>query len=51
MQITYEGNGERIDTWLSKEFSYSRNFFHHIISRGGIEVNGKPVKKSHKLKN
>lgn len=36
----YEGSGdisvtktERIDTRLSKEFSYSRSFFHHIIER------------------
>ena len=50
MQITYEGNWERIDTWLSREFPYSRNFFHHIISRWGIEVNKKSIKKSHKLK-
>ena len=30
---TYEGTGERIDTRLSKQFAYSRSFFHHIISR------------------
>ena len=41
---------ERLDTWLTKQFSYSRNFFHHIISREGILVNGKPAKKSLKLK-
>lgn len=29
----YEGVGERIDTRLSKQFSYSRSFFHHIIER------------------
>lgn len=42
--------GERIDTWLTKQFSYSRNFFHHIIERNWISVNGKQIKKSHKLK-
>ncbi|MFA7298136.1 MAG: RluA family pseudouridine synthase [Candidatus Absconditabacterales bacterium] len=54
----YEGSGdlsniktERIDIRLSKQFSYSRSFFHHIISRGGIKVNGKVVKKSYQLKN
>lgn len=47
----YEGLGERIDTRLSKEFSYSRSFFHHIIERWGVKVNGKIVKKSYQLKN
>ncbi len=47
---TYEGSGERIDTRLSKEFSYSRSFFHHIIERWGVHVNGKVVKKSYQLK-
>lgn len=47
----YEGSGERIDTRLSKEFSYSRNFFHHIIERWGVQVNEKVVKKSYQLKN
>ena len=41
---------DRIDLRLSGQFSYSRNFFHHIIERGGIQVNGKVVKKSYKLK-
>ncbi|MCX6823719.1 MAG: RluA family pseudouridine synthase [candidate division SR1 bacterium] len=41
---------ERIDTRLSKQFSYSRSFFHHIIERGGVKVNGKVVKKSYQLK-
>lgn len=40
----------RIDMRLSKHFSYSRSFFHHIISRGGVKVNGKVVKKSYQLK-
>ncbi|HBB04812.1 TPA: hypothetical protein DCZ39_08235 [Patescibacteria group bacterium] len=54
----YEGAGDlsapkegRIDTRLSKEFSYSRSFFHHIISRGGVKVNNKVIKKSYQLKN
>jgi 23S rRNA pseudouridine1911/1915/1917 synthase len=41
---------ERIDIWLTKQFPYSRNFFHHIIERGGVSVNKKQIKKSHKLK-
>lgn len=41
---------ERIDTWLTKQFPYSRNFFHHIIERHWISVNNKQIKKSHKLK-
>ena len=48
--MIYSGSGERIDTRLSKEFSYSRNFFHHIIARGGILVNHAPIKKSYTLK-
>lgn len=40
----------RIDTRLSKQFTYSRSFFHHIIARGGIKVNDKVVKKSYQLK-
>ncbi|MCK9467024.1 MAG: RluA family pseudouridine synthase [Candidatus Absconditabacterales bacterium] len=49
--LKYNGNGERIDTRLSEQFPYSRNFFHHIISRGGVKVGGKIIKKSYKLKN
>jgi len=41
---------ERIDTWLTKQFPYSRNFFHHIIERNWISINNKKIKKSHKLK-
>ena len=50
-EIIYNwGWWDRVDSRLSSEFSYSRNFFHHIIERGGIQVNGKVVKKSYKLK-
>ena len=45
----YEGEGERIDIRLSKKFSYSRSFFHHIIKRGGVKVNHKVIKKSYYL--
>lgn len=41
---------DRIDTFLSSYFSYSRNFFHHIIERNWVLVNWKKVKKSYKLK-
>lgn len=48
----YEGPGnERIDTRLSKQFSYSRSFFHHIIERWWVKVNNKVIKKSYQLKN
>ena len=50
-EVIYEGNEQRIDSRLSSAFSYSRNFFHHIIERWWIQVNGKTVKKSYKLKN
>ena len=50
-EIIYEWKWwDRIDSWLSGQFLYSRNFFHHIIERWGIQVNGKVVKKSYKLK-
>lgn len=49
--LSFEGSPERIDTWLTKQFPYSRNFFHHIISREGILLNGRAAKKSAKLKN
>ena len=49
-KIIYHGSGERIDTWLTTQFPYARNFFHHIISRGWILINNKSVKKSYKLK-
>jgi len=50
-EIIYEKNiKERIDSFLSSNFSYSRNFFHHIIERKWVLVNWKAVKKSYKLK-
>ena len=58
MDLTYKEDGslpagrqERIDTRLTKQFPYTRSFFHHIISRWGIQIKDKPVKKSHMLKN
>ena len=51
-EVVYEWTWwERIDLRLSSQFSYSRNFFHHIIERGGIQVNNKVVKKAYRLKN
>ena len=47
----YEGNQQRIDVYLTSQFPYSRNFFHHIIKRWGVLVNDKQVKKSYKLEN
>ncbi len=49
-EIVFSAHSQRIDQWLAQEFSYSRAFFHHIITRGGVSVNGKIVKKSYKLK-
>ncbi len=49
--IIYNWQSQRIDQFLIKYFDYSRNFFHHIISRWWILVNWKAVKKSYKLKN
>lgn len=49
-ELIFDWPTERLDTWLTKKFPYSRNFFHHILSRNGILVNGKAAKKSLKLK-
>ncbi len=49
--ILYSWNWERLDNFLSSYFWYSRNFFHHIISRWWVLVNNKTKKKSYKLKN
>ena len=49
-ELIFDWPMERLDTWLTKQFPYSRNFFHHILSRNGILVNGKAAKKSLKLK-
>ena len=50
-RLKYLWAGDRIDSRLVSQFDYSRNFFQHIISRWGIQVNGKVIKKSYKLKN
>ena len=47
--IVYSGSWERIDSRLSKQFSLSRNFFQHILKRGGVMVNNKQAKKSYQL--
>ena len=51
VSLVFDGESERVDLWLTKHFSYSRNFFHHIIDRWWVLVNWKVVKKSNKLKN
>jgi hypothetical protein len=33
VSLVFDGESERVDLWLTKHFSYSRNFFHHIIER------------------
>lgn len=50
MNLTFQDETPmRIDQYLTREFPYSRNFFHHIISRGAVLLNNKPTKKSRKL--
>lgn len=41
----YEWDGERIDTYLVRVHGYTRNFFHRLIARGDIVVNGKVLTK------
>jgi 23S rRNA pseudouridine1911/1915/1917 synthase len=48
--MEYNWQWERIDTRLSSQFPYSRNFFHHIIARWWIKIWDKIIKKSYKLK-
>jgi 23S rRNA pseudouridine1911/1915/1917 synthase len=44
--IIYEGvGGERIDVYLTHNHEYTRNFFHRLVARGDILVNGTIVKK------
>ena len=51
MKLSYESTGpQRIDQYLTEQFSYSRNFFHHLIERGAVLLNGTATKKSKKLK-
>jgi len=41
--LNYQWHGERIDKYLASVFPYSRSFFEHIISRGGVCIeSGKP---------
>ena len=51
MEVEYLWTWERLDTRLSKQYDYSRNFFHHILERKGILVNGTVKKKSYRLQN
>lgn len=48
--LVYQGSGERIDTRLTAQFPYTRNFFHHIIKRWWITIEKKAVKKSYRCK-
>lgn len=47
--LQYVWSGERIDSFLSKQFSLSRNFFQYILKRGWVLVNNKQIKKSYQL--
>lgn len=40
---------KRIDVRLTQQYPYSRAFFQHILQRGGVQVNGKVVKKSYQV--
>jgi 23S rRNA pseudouridine1911/1915/1917 synthase len=44
-----EYEGIRIDVFLSKTTGFSRNFFHHLIQRGEVKVQGKIIKKSYRV--
>jgi len=50
-EVIYQWLWERIDTFLSKHFSLSRNFFQHILKRWWVLVNKKSIKKSYQLQN
>lgn len=39
--LLYQGDGERLDVYLSREQGYTRNFFHRLLARGDIKVCGK----------
>lgn len=49
-KITFSWKRERLDIFLVTHYNYSRNFFHHIIKRWWVLVNGNKAKKSYKLK-
>ena len=50
MNLTYTSQEAiRIDKYLTDQFEYSRNFWHHLISRGAVVLNGSSTKKSRKL--
>lgn len=44
-QFIYEGDGERIDLYLVRVHGYTRNFFHRLMARGDVLVNGVVLKK------
>lgn len=50
-QFIYDGEGERVDAYLTRVHGYTRNFFHRLIARGDIVLNSKALtKKSYILK-
>ncbi len=44
-KFTYEWDGERVDTFLVRVHGYTRNFFHRLMARGDVLINGVPLKK------
>lgn len=49
--FVYEGEGERLDIYLTRVQWYTRNFFHRLLGRGDITINGEvKQKKSYQLK-
>lgn len=50
LEYTVQTNGERLDTFLSRESGESRAFIQRVIDEGGVKVNGTPRKANYKLK-
>lgn len=48
-RVVYAWPWERVDRFLSDHFGMSRHFFHHLLEKKNVLVNGKAVKKSKKL--
>lgn len=36
--VSYDASPQRIDIWLTQNYPYTRNFFHHLIARGSIRI-------------
>lgn len=47
---TTEAAATRLDAWLAAELKYSRSFIGKLIDDGGVLINGRAVKPSHRSK-